>query len=927
MSIKVSPNAKNPTHDIALSDGAQTWGLLLDGGIRGIRELVYTPDTKDIFRVEQRTWDGGRGLDDFSEDPTRFFDSMNLWSLTPGRIMPAPLWRFAKGYRNADGYWLHYNETDTSSTPPWKQFDWAALLGNQRYLGKQFTASASYNADKVYVWVRRRGNPGTLSIKLYTKGVTYPDTELESVDITTSTITDTVGVFQVADWSGTRALTSGTNYFIVAVGDSNDNQANHWEIATSGGSGVSSADGITWASSSPYGGPYFRIVDADAPCKWHFFEMGGALYAVAEYADGTASKLFINGDRGKATSATITATTISFDHDFGPQLVEAIYDSAGGFSAAGFAVGQTISVSGSTSNDGNYTITYVSDYYLYVSEDVVDEAAGASITITATAQPSSLSDTDQSWDDDIWTNAMVRITAGTGKGQYRKISGNGSAVIVVDTNWDIEPSTDSEYVIYSTNRFTELTTTGITGAVKDVCVFNNIALFAQGDGTDMRRMRFNASASPPAHEYEDDTGNKADLLLTHYKPGTGVQIWRALNGTTMAVSRSDPAAWGTPLSFGTGVEIGDQTYDMTNIVGFGSVILVCKEDSVWRVITDKAEPIDPGLKALANPNNGKGATTHGVFFYFNWDHSIERLFGRTLDDIGPWKDEGLPYGRRGYVEDIIGVAGWIIAALNADDGTSSVLIWNDYGLHEIFRAWEAGQRVRSVHWQACPGANPRLWISVGGDIVCMEFPKNTLNPIQDSGMLYQPEAVLVSSTFDLRKADLSKMFKEIRAQMESLGEDAYIGLDYQVDDFVGTSTWVDAGTFFNTLDDTKSILEGNRKRIRCRLRLMTKDVRTPAVINAMSLYGFTRTPVKRQWTLRVKTDGMAYDRGGAKMATTNKLIKWLDDIAQNAKRIRMRSKIEELHNLDVVVEPYIPIRDSWYNGDWTGSLMLMIREV
>lgn len=75
----------------------------------------------------------------------------------------------------------------------------------------------------------------------------------------------------------------------------------------------------------------------------------------------------------------LSATTISF-----AAAGNKIADSAAGFATAGFAVGQTLIVEGSTSNDGQYLVTAVAAGELTLDADVkavVDEAAGDNVTL------------------------------------------------------------------------------------------------------------------------------------------------------------------------------------------------------------------------------------------------------------------------------------------------------------------------------------------------------------------------------------------------------------------------------------------------------------------------------------------------------------------------------------------------------------------
>lgn len=79
---------------------------------------------------------------------------------------------------------------------------------------------------------------------------------------------------------------------------------------------------------------------------------------------------------------TITSTAISF-HENTPSK-DTIEISGGGFTAAGFIAGHIILVSGSASNNGYFTIYSLTDtaMTLIATDDLADEAAGATVTIT-----------------------------------------------------------------------------------------------------------------------------------------------------------------------------------------------------------------------------------------------------------------------------------------------------------------------------------------------------------------------------------------------------------------------------------------------------------------------------------------------------------------------------------------------------------------
>ena len=85
----------------------------------------------------------------------------------------------------------------------------------------------------------------------------------------------------------------------------------------------------------------------------------------------------------KSITPTITASTIAF-HENTPSA-DTITDSGNGFVTADFKAGDSITVSGSSSNNGTYTIATVvaGTITLTEADDLADESAGATVTITS----------------------------------------------------------------------------------------------------------------------------------------------------------------------------------------------------------------------------------------------------------------------------------------------------------------------------------------------------------------------------------------------------------------------------------------------------------------------------------------------------------------------------------------------------------------
>jgi hypothetical protein len=295
------PGAENPTHPFALSSGKRM-GLTVDPGRFTIRPVESNLQTTSggvnfgdgepmISHIEQQDWSGGRGQDKF-DDKTRFHDSLNAWTLTPNHLHNGLQWKLAKGYRNMD-FVLPGSVT------------WKALTGTLRYMESKFTSSASYNADHAYIWLRKIGSPGTLTLELCSDSAGDPSTVQKTVTVTASGIADVISELKKFSFSSVYA-TAGAVLHIKVYGASTDTAMNHWEVGvdTTGTASQTSAAGSVWIDAAWT--MYYLMQDADTDRMWYFNNFERSLIATDKKASTAASVVYVNGDRGKATSGTST---------------------------------------------------------------------------------------------------------------------------------------------------------------------------------------------------------------------------------------------------------------------------------------------------------------------------------------------------------------------------------------------------------------------------------------------------------------------------------------------------------------------------------------------------------------------------------------------------------------------------------------------
>lgn len=851
--IKVYPGTPNPTHDFSLSDGVQTWGLRLDGGPDALREEPLTPSTlrfntgvtgfgtwePGLAQIEQCDWSGGRGSPRFSAEDAQsarsFYDSMNAWTLTPGVLMPAPQWRLARGLRNA-----------VQHLPGSVQ--WQGVFGAQRTLAARFTVGAtSLTPARVRVWLRRVGSPGALNLALYEDEDGLPAAALPNAGgvLTIADVPDMVSRFQSFDLSAYGgSLLAGIDYHIVLSASATDNAANHWEIGVDKDweGGYLSADGVAWAVTKFC--PYFRIEDTEIGRGFLFFQYAGAFYAVDQRDNGSPSHIYLNGDRGLATSAT----------------------------------------------------------------------------------PTTIEDADKSWQVDDWGGAWVRIVKGKGAGQARRIQSNSAMELIVDT-WDQVPDVTSEYVIYATDIWRDISPGSgdlIDGVVSDVAQVDDYVLLAQGVSVPILRMRFNAALAVPAHEFDDDGTNVADRLHVFHHSTAGPQIYRAA-AVNSEVSRATSTAWGTALTFGAAVKVGDKSGQIRELFDHAGQLWALKANGAWTIDeADKAHESSLNLETLPDSATRVPVTELGGDLMIGWGHSLLQYSGGALNDFDP---NNLPVGRNGSISALQPMSSSRLAvALDAGAGESSVLICADGAWHELMRAPESGQRILGLGLQDCPGTRWRLWIGLGGDLAYIELPRDTDSPLDDAGLAYMHEAVLVSGVVDMGAALLPKFLKQLTLSSANLGRGLQINAEFQVDAEIGGPRWRSAGAFYSSPLDSLPLHAGPLHAIRTRLRLLTSQATLPPVVQASVLEGFARTPLKYQWTLRVRLADLQVDRAGGLDADPDEFMAWLQQAARQARKIQMRSVWPALDDKFVIVEPPSLKREYIDGGQWGGTATVVVRE-
>jgi hypothetical protein len=312
------------------------------------------------------------------------------------------------------------------------------------------------------------------------------------------------------------------------------------------------------------------------------------------------------------------------------------------------------------------------------------------------------------------------------------------------------------------------------------------------------------------------------------------------------------------------------------------------------------------LASLQSSENGLGRCVNGTYLYFNIGEKIERYFNRTLDDVGPDRDEGLPTGRPGIPKSLASYPGRVYAGIDAGtSGTSSALALDGTSWHEVYRAPRTGERIRSVQIQAIPGTNvDRLWISMGSDILWVPI---SLSPYTETDFTYTHEGHLITSWIHANLLDVEKLWKSLKVFIESISVgNYYVVADYKADT---DSSWTEIGTFdtapVEEIDIASTLPQA--KRIKYRLRFITNDVSESPRLKAIVTEGVAFVPVKKQysWTFAIQQTTENISLSGIYDSTLTSLQEYdkLNDWANDGQPLTLRHHSTLYDNKTVFLDP------------------------
>jgi len=481
---------------------------------------------------------------------------------------------------------------------------------------------------------------------------------------------------------------------------------------------------------------------------------------------------------------------------------------------------------------------------------------------------------------------------------------------------------------------TEVTSTGL-GYVRDVCVVNNIAYFAQGADDNVRRW--------DGTTWADDGTNRADIISVIAEGVSGQNIYVSISNY---VKSSPVKDWGTNLVY---ANVNDfKSEKVTGLNGYNN--------SLWMFTTNgiyyKAEKKDGTASNIVrfnaniddayNTTNGRATEILGQYLYVSIDKSIDQIYGTNMNDVGYHKGNGLPSDRMGFVTDMRAVFNKLFVAVDAGAGYSSIMVFDGVSWHELWRAPEAGKAINSIMWYSGKYVvNPLLVWDCGGDIVFMRFPALGFTPSKDDTMYYAPHSVVESSVIDMNMVSLPKMFRELSVIGKNLynnrsdftmpasnKNNANIVVKYHCDSDIGTNNYIEAGTIFDSPHGSVMVNKSNVYTFQYKMIMLTGNALTPPIVDATVVKCFARTPVKYQWVIRVSADSNQSTLTGAPDKKPDVILEWLKEKARSAEVLRLHASIIDLDGKDVIVEPPAVRREyvDTLQKSWGGVITVVLRE-
>jgi len=552
---------------------------------------------------------------------------------------------------------------------------------------------------------------------------------------------------------------------------------------------------------------------------------------------------------------------------------------------------------------------------------------------TGTQAAGKIVDTTKAWTTNEWRGCVAQVLNGANQGEALTINSNTATELVLEANWSVTPTTGAsgtEYVILGSDRWEVRSVPTLNAGATDVAVLNDIVYVACGGAVNMTRFREYNNAGAWTVEEADDGTNKC-LFIEVFQEGETVYLYHASGAR---FNKAAAVTWPTNLSLDSSKPVGDAGALITGLTIYDDSVYIAKEDALYVVKNGIATLVPVPINTARDLNNGVGLRGWNTNLYFPFLDGFERLFGRTCDDIGPNRQEGMPPDRRGNVADFLPVLQYGFVAWDGGSfGTNSrfrhsaILVTTSPGgdWHELLRYPRKNYRIQNLFYQSIPKVPNRLWFSLTDTLNSLVMPNSAQNPLNDDQMLYTWEGYVTTAWVDLDTPELDHYFDELRlfSRNLSVATGAALAVDYQLDAAEYTSAWVRF-----PLDATISpyqllaVGDGNvtGHRLRFRLRLLAGDLSVPVVLNEWEARINQMNEVLYDYVIDLRiADRVMLLSGGESTKSAQAIIVQLQAWQEDATPLTMRCRHEAFDNVRGHIDPV-----SLVPQKWTGEEALLL---
>ena len=919
--------------------------------------------------IQQEDWGGGRGNLRFSTDKSRFFDSKRAQTAFNSCIYNAPLEYYADG-----------SITRAISTNCPGSLYWERVSGGKKYIAARFTCGSVTNSAEVYIHLRRRGTPASPLVVDLCQNLTSP-TILATHSYTTAEITDTLAEFKKFTFD-TVTLTQNASYY-VRVYCEESSSSDYWQV---GCNAVPEGDTYISSNGNNYTAAdfemYYRVSAPQNDYRCRFFTYEQLTFAVRQQKENGTPVLLLNGDIGKITSSTSTTVTDSSKSWTADQWVGAkigiVYRNG---SQEHVDCWRTITENTSTTItvDSDFTITPSADSTFIINDTPLWQ------TITGHGLTAHVTDIHVIRGVVYFCQGdatdVIKMRWNNGAFEYKTLTGVKATFLqsVRDQNgmmlwrgrndginhkrcierarlldWDASAtsagSITAEWVTTDGPKFT--TSVDFSAADYDARRYkiNINTLTSQDNRGTVTIMLQGSDDNTVFYDIESVTATSAgDWYITAHcqyryrrfrvEP-TGYWVDPSDN-TNVVYTKVKNLTMTLDIipHFEDPIFLLDNYGKITRLFEYGAeqekTLWVFQEGMVSSIVKTEGTidtynldriNIDE-LQTTADQWNAKAVGTADVYLMWGWLNGLQRYYNTQLEGKGPDHDEGLPEDMRGRVTQILSYPSNTFISIDAGkNGYSSIMMFNQNGWHNIYKAPNKGERIHDIAFQPIYGERPdRLWANVGDDIIWLTMPSKILYAPHDPNAEYTHESVVVSSLITGGMAEVMKLWQSLSIMADNLGDTCWIEADYQLDD---EKEWhpipenpynVSPQQEEDFAAENESV---NGKKMRYRLRLQTTDMHQTPKVNVVLIKELGKVDVKFSYSFSFRNVKYKPDLTGEyEEVEPYELDAILDKWANSLATLRLNSVYKIFDNkkvfLDAVQTSVIREKSEGYLGQIT----------